>query len=257
MVAAARGQTSNWVEHDEFTTHAALRLQHWANLQVKAICQLLRTGDTSPPAYGLIRGVIEVWAHLHWIYNKDQNSTSECRAMRVALMLVEEGFNATRGTKPALLEAAEVPDSTAARREALAQVREMIRVKGCKPDGARKRTGAEASVREIASQQNLDWLLPMWRQSSLVVHPLSIEWILEDLGDGRSAIVTPPLSQMAARLDHALTAFSNAGMYFLALVGSDEEIAPFNGEVAAFRARPFLMEAMGEAFDAPLEHRLG
>ena len=72
MIAAARKKPSNWVEHDEFTTHAALRLQHWANLQVRAICQLLRTGDTSPPAYGLIRGVIEVWAHLHWIYNGDK-----------------------------------------------------------------------------------------------------------------------------------------------------------------------------------------
>jgi hypothetical protein len=256
MVAAAGEKPSNWVEYDDFTTATALRLQHWTNLQLRAICQLLRTGDTSPPAYGMIRGVIEVWAHLHWIYNRDDKASWECRAMRVALMLAEEGFNSIQGMNPEWLEAAGLVDSIAARREAVVLLREMMRERDCKPQGGRKRSGAEASVKEIATQQSLDWLMPMWRQSSLVVHPLSIEWILEDLGDGRSAIATPPLSQMAARLDHALTAFTNAGNYFLALVGSEDRIEPFNQAVRTFRARPFVMEAMAGSRDATLEARL-
>jgi hypothetical protein len=245
MQAAADFQ-GNSVHFDDFPAAAAVRLQHTANLQLRAICLLLRDGESSSVAYGLIRGLLEIWAHLYWICDAPESSW-ECRGIQVGLMLALEGVNSARGIPEELR--VELGDGDIVQREeSIAVLTQLAMDRGCT---AKARPGnAEASLKDIARKTGLSWVLVMWRYSSLNVHALSIEWSLHDLGDGNSAVASPPLSELAARLDHALTAYANCAEHFLVLDGSPDAAERLRAVLEEFRCRSLYLELLAGTHDA-------
>jgi hypothetical protein len=204
-----------------------------------------------------MRGLLEVWAHLYWVYNGGDETTWECRGIRVELMLAHENLATAKGLTKENLEELGDLELVEKRQDSVDLYREMALSKGCANAIPRKRTGAAASLREISKQPGMSWVMPMWSNSSLVLHPLSVEWLFHDMGDGRSALVTAPLSQLAVRLGHALSTYTHLSEYFLLLIGQDKLPKAMLESVGTFMDSEFYTEAANGKYDADLPHRLG
>src|SRR5262245_9775876 len=216
---AARPLGNRQIRGDDFPQATVWRLQQWAAVQFASMLRVLGDPLTSPTAHVLVRGLLELWAHNHFIYADGDEAEWRCRAIRLE-------FGMQLGIHHALEAGARTdPDEFSASLEtAKERVRFIDAVKSREGCAGKKRDNGnvEATLQEIAREdQRMDWLSPLWKQSSLTSHQFGVDSVLTDLGGGRTGITDPLPSRRVGHFDHGLTAYANASQAYLALMRSD------------------------------------
>ena len=171
-----------------------------STLQSGLLC--LWMPETSLASYGLIRGLLEVWAHLTFISDDSQGGDARCRALRY-----ERG--ALRAWSNSVLSAPGYVDTAAWRRlhdERARDVEETWTACGC-VGPHRTRKHVEATLRVLATQPHMEWVPAVWSASSASTHGYGVDFLLQSQG-GETRLGWALASQRATWFSFLVAAYA-------------------------------------------------
>jgi hypothetical protein len=243
--AAARPAGNRQLRGADFPKGTVWRLQQWADVELAAVLRVLGEPRTSPTAYSLIRGLVEVWAHNYFIYADDVETEWRCRALQLELgmqLSIQRALEATAAIDRDLFA-----EHLAAAAGRVRQVSDVKSKEGCR-GSARDHRHVQGTLKELTRRyQELDWVVPMWKSSSVTAHQFGSDWLLTDLGGGRIGVVDPPPSRRVGHFDHGLTAYVNASELYLRIMKADTK--PLRRDLNSLRGSAFFRAALAEEFD--------
>lgn len=186
-----------------------IQLQPWAATQYRAGVVLLRDPRTASAADVLVRGLLELFAHVFWIHEERTRATRECRAVCFALGIVRtvRGFlkqNAPRnpGAESRLTELEAIEGEIQRQRE--------HRKCACK---ARKYTDVGPTLRAASQRPDLAWTYDTWSWTSTIAHQF-----MPVVSGPSHEVAAPPSASFMERgilLSHFLHVFVNFGIILL------------------------------------------
>jgi hypothetical protein len=130
--------------------------------------------ETSLAAYGLIRGLLEVWAHLVFILDGTQGGDARCRALRYERGALREWSSAARKA-PGYFDTATWQASHDDRQRELDQAWDKY---GCKGK-LRTRTHVDSTLSAIAKEPTMEWVPGVWSASSASAHTYGVDFLLD------------------------------------------------------------------------------
>jgi hypothetical protein len=229
----------------DFPRSTVWRLQQLADVQFASVLGVLGDPLTSPTAHALVRGLLELWAHNYFIFADGAESEWRCGALQLELgmnLSIEHALEAATRSYPD-----EFSNDLTVVKERVRQINELKAKEECA--GKRDDGNVETTLQRIAQKvSGMEWLVPLWKSSSLALHQLSIDLIVKDLGGGRIGVSDPLPSQRASYFDHALTAYVNASELYLAIMRADADA--IQREYESVRGSPFFQSAQAGDYDA-------
>ena len=231
--AAACGVEGHAIIGDNPAAGSATRLMATVDVHYRAVLQTLVYAESSLASESLMRGLIEAWAHLDYIWS-DGHPGSACRALAIELgwLLERRAFleNAPTDLLPGLAAQRHSLDSNL---EAVEALRRKLECRG----GARRYGNLNSHVNAMARRPGLAWLLPMWKMQSEAVHLGASDWLFAEIAEGRNDLCLPSPGHRATWCHQALALYYNVAITTLRILGHGAE-APSDDELAyvsAFR----------------------
>lgn len=186
-----------------------LALEPWAATQYRAGIALLHDPRTASAADVLVRGLLELFAHVFWVHEAGTREARECRAVCFAQGIVRtvRAFlkqNATRnpGAEPRLREL-----------EILEREIQRQRERRKCPCKARKYGDVGPTLRAASQRPDLTWTFDTWAWTSTVAHQLLP--VLSDPNQGLAAPLSASFTERGVLLSHFLHVFVNFGIILL------------------------------------------
>ena len=178
--------------------------------------------ETSLASYGLIRGLLEAWAHLIFISDDTQGGDARCRALRYERGSLGEWSDTVlkgRGYR----DMAEWQERHGDRKR---NIEQMWKDCGCtgKP---RIRKHVFATLQAKATEPTMGWIPVVWSASSASTHGYGVDFLLHSRGD-KTSLVWASQSQRATWFVYLAAAYgylTMAGAEILA--GADQRIDSF------------------------------
>jgi hypothetical protein len=209
--------------------HATIQQLHLAStINYRAALACLRQAETSLAAYGLLRGLLEAWAHIDFIADDSQGGDARCRALRyergAAQDLLDNLQAAPLGFDPSAWKTTHAENQQA--------IDDLWRDLGCANAKPRSRRHVEGTLKAISDRLMLDWVLPAWRSASAVVHMFGEDYIFDHDDKGNSHLVWA-----LPRFRAAWLAFLAAAYGYLTVTSAqvldlhDPEVLAFHEEV--------------------------
>jgi hypothetical protein len=225
LIDLLRGEEATEATFPESTV---ARLHFVAVSSYRSALLCLSTPETSLASYGLIRSLLEVWAHLHFIGDK-MAGDSRCRALRYEQGALAEWEVSIRKApeNDALVIAHEAHAKRAADVESLWQ--EL----GCsgKP---RTRKHVDNTLNKLATLPKMDWIPGVWSASSASTHAYGVDFLLH-VRNGVTELLWAIPSQRTGWLAFATATYSYLTVTACNILGEgDARINVFQGEVGVF-----------------------
>jgi hypothetical protein len=151
----------------------------------------VKAPETALTALGLLRGLLEAWAHLEFIRNSDYGGDPACRALRF-----ERGIHKEWGNAVDLASGPDLSEIKDAHAEHLRALDQIWRDHGCKGRERTQGNVAETITEKLAKQPFMEWLPQMWKVTSASLHMLGSDYLFES-SDGESWLVWAPDVQRA------------------------------------------------------------
>jgi hypothetical protein len=227
-----------------FPESTVVRLHFVAVSFYRSALLCLSTPETSLASYGLIRSLLEVWAHLAFIGDKTAGGDAECRSLRYERGALAEWESSM----------IKVPDSDTlntartAHDERAADVESLWRELGCRGP-VRKRQHVEGTLRELAKLPTMEWIPGVWSSSSAATHAYGVDFLLH-VRNGVTELLWAVPSQRSSWL-----AFATATYSYLTVTASnilregDPRINIFQGEIAVFLKSDDMRRIAEKEFD--------
>lgn len=224
-----------------------LHLSATANYRAGLAC--LRSAETSVGAFALLRGVLEAWSHIAFIADSTEGGDARCRALRYERGALNEWEGNIHVPPPGV-------DKTVwekAHDENAAEIERLWRESGCGRASARTRTHVDSTLKKLAKELPFDWMIPLWRSTSAVVHMYGSDFLFEDRSDGSSDLVWAQprfratwLSFLGASYAYLTTA--TAGVLDPS-AGARERVARFHERMRSIVENDAVRKAVAGAFD--------
>ena len=200
--------------------------------------------ETSLASYGLMRGLLEAWAHLHFIADDEAGGDARCRALRYERGALDEWADVGKKVPEGYL------GKTAAQRARDERRGDLDRLwSECGCTGAtRTRHDVAPTLRTLAHEPNLEWLPGAWSASSVSTHAYGVEFLLDTRG-GQIEVVWALPSQRATWFTLLVTAFAHiTSTAATILAQGDERITAFEQSARRLLDAPTLRRiAQGDA----------
>jgi hypothetical protein len=157
--------------------------------------------ETSLASYGLIRGLLEVWAHLTFIADEREGGDARCRALRFERGAQREWADTVRKAPPYI-------DSVAwqarhdERNKDIDHLWTEWRCKGA----PRTWRHVKATLNALAKEPTMEWIPGIWSASSASTHAFGVDFLLDSRGSETKLVWALP-SQRAAWLGCLVATF--------------------------------------------------
>ena len=150
--------------------------------------------ETSLASYGLIRGLLEVWAHLTFIADDSAGGDPRCRALRYERGTLGEWADAAKKAPKYFDKAAWHARHDERKRD----IDKLWEECGC--NGApRTRRHVKATLDALATGPTMEWIPGAWSASSASTHAFGVDFLL-DSRRGETQLVWALPSQRASWL---------------------------------------------------------
>jgi hypothetical protein len=157
--------------------------------------------ETSLAAYGLIRGLLEVWAHLTFIADDRASGDARCRALRYERGALNE-WAYTVLKAPAYIDTEAWQTRHNERKK---DVDELWTAWGCQ-GAPRTWRHVKATLNALAKEPTMEWIPGVWSASSASTHAFGVDFLLDSRGSETKLVWALP-SQRAAWLGFLVATF--------------------------------------------------
>lgn len=196
------------VEGDDLPNSSVYRMMAVVDVQYRAALQALVHAESSLGAQTLMRGLIEAWAHIDFIWSEGLEGAS-CRALSIELgWLLERKRmyqNFPESVLPGLAPHLAAIDSNL---EVVETLWASLKCQG----KSRSYGSVNTQVTKMAKRPGLEWLIPMWRLQSEATHMGTSEWLFTEVAEGRNEIHFPSSAHRATWFQDALILYNNVAV---------------------------------------------
>jgi hypothetical protein len=201
--------------------------------------------ETSLASYGLIRGLLEVWAHLTFIADEREGGDARCRALRYERGALSEWADT-------VLKAPAYIDRVAwhARHdERKKNIDGLWTEWGC--SGARRTwRHVNATLNALAKEPTMEWIPGIWSASSASTHAFGVDFLLDSRGSETKLVWSLP-SQRAAWLGFLVATFDYLTVTAASILAKgDDRIDAFQETAREFLEDEVLRSIARQEFDA-------
>jgi len=145
----------------------------------------LRSPETSVGAFSLLRGLLEAWSHVAFIFDPREGGDPRCRALRFERGSMNEWSNSVR-VPPAGFDHATWQRSHGEKEQ---EIERMWQSFGCGTAHPRTRKHVDQTLKALAKEPTMDWITGVWRSTSATVHMYGADFAFDSQGDSHSELV--------------------------------------------------------------------
>jgi len=193
-----------------------VRLHFAASSTYRSALLCLWMPETSLAAYGLTRGLLEIWAHLAFIADDASGGDARCRALRYERGALAE-WSATMKKAPDSYDR----DTWQVRHDERQRDVDALWDEFCCKGSPRTRSHVKSTLDSLSKQPTMGWIPGVWSASSAATHAYGVDFTLHSR-DGTTELVWALASQRATWLAFAVASFDYLTVTAANLLGEGE-----------------------------------
>ena len=235
------------VGRTDFPASTVMLLIDWAATLYEAGVILVRHPKVAAGAQIQLRSLVEIWAHVNWIYGPEEIPIGKdvaCRAAKFEVGRFDQMLYSTSSVHSDSVEGGRAVELWRTLRETRDGYGEAHDALGCDGSIPELRGAIINRIEALEARTKQNWFLDLWRIASASTHGFAMEVVKESLSLGDEA----SFETRGRLLGRLMWIFNGIGVTSLALVRPDAKDR-FAGRMKALGARQILAEAGGGKLD--------
>jgi hypothetical protein len=201
--------------------------------------------ETSLASYSLIRGLLEIWAHLTFIERDSFGGSAACRALRYERGAMSE-WSSSLKKAPGYYDSASWQASHDEKKNDIDGLWRDLECTGA----PRTRNHVKQTLDLLAKESNMEWIPGMWSASSASTHAYGVDFMM-DSSKGETEFVWASPSQRASWFAFTVATFAYLTVTAAGILSSgDVRIASFHGRARELLDDNVLRRIARHEFDA-------